>query len=129
MPSPLLIVPDFHHPSVNLSTSVVPHQLDEPPPFYDINIVIVRFKKKLIFAGVIGSDLPLTVMREWVMFWFTAVSPVPDFGTECFLTSQNSPHILRRLKSNDSDNKSIKWSLRTYEYGNNASENNRTLSG
>ena len=34
MPSPLLIVRDFHHPSVNLSTSVVPHELDEPsPPF------------------------------------------------------------------------------------------------
>ena len=29
MPSPLLIVRDFHHPSVNLSTSVVPYELDE----------------------------------------------------------------------------------------------------
>jgi hypothetical protein len=27
------------------------------------NIVIVRFKKKLIFAGVIGSGFPLPVMQ------------------------------------------------------------------
>jgi hypothetical protein len=27
------------------------------------NIAIVRFKKKLIFAGVIGAGLPLMVMQ------------------------------------------------------------------
>jgi len=45
---------------------------------------------------------------------------LPDFDInkmfliECFLTSQNSPHILQRLKSNYLNTKSIKWSLRTY---------------
>jgi hypothetical protein len=61
---------------------------------------------------------------------FSSPLPDPDFDTESFLTSQNGTHILRHLKSNDLINESIEWGISgRYEYGNNASENNRALSG
>jgi hypothetical protein len=61
---------------------------------------------------------------------FSCCLPDPDCDKESFLTSQNGPHILRHLKSNDLINESIEWGISgRYEYGNNASENNRALSG